>query len=492
MKVTRRLSQILFLCLFIFLLINTEYRGRDLITYPVKFFLEFNPLILLSTFISTHSVIKPLLISLLVIGLTVVLGRIFCGWVCPFGAIHNAVSFFKRKKDLKQEEGRWNKNQNLKYYILFFLLIGSLFSLQFIGILDPLSLLVRTLSLAVFPVISFITELAIHKNFLSFKLLYFRQAVLFGSIFLVLSLMNIKKRRFWCKFLCPLGALLSFLSYFGILRLNVNEQCNACKLCLKVCPAGCNPDSSKSWKKQECFICYNCVEECPEQAISLGLSFNRKDKLDLERRYILGSLLGGVLFFPLLKIDPSSKIPSPNLIRPPGSKNEDEFLARCIRCSECMKVCLTNGLQPTTYEAGLQGIWTPVLVPRIGYCEFNCTLCTQVCPTGAIKNLTLKEKQKVKLGLAFIDKNRCLPYAFGIDCIVCEEHCPTSPKAIWLREESLITKEGNQKIIKQPIVSPKLCIGCGICENKCPVSDKPAIYVTSINETRPKINRLTI
>ena len=171
---------------------------------------------------------------------------------------------------------------------------------------------------------------------------------------------------------------------------------------------------------------------------------------------------------------------------------EKKFLSRCIRCSECMKVCLTGGLQPTTHEAGLQGIWTPVLVPKIGYCEFNCTLCTQVCHTGAIKNLTLKEKQKTKLGLACIDKNRCLPHALGIDCIVCEEHCPISPKAIHLSEARIITRDGKRRTIKRPQVDSKLCIGCGICENKCPVKDKPAIYVTSINESRSESSKLTV
>ena len=95
-----------------------------------------------------------------------------------------------------------------------------------------------------------------------------------------------------------------------------------------------------------------------------------------------------------------------------------------------MKVCITNGLHPTFLQAGFEGIWSPILIPRIGYCEFNCTLCGQVCPTDAIEHLDLEVKRERKIGLAFFDQNRCLPYAFEIDCIVCEEHCPTSSKAI--------------------------------------------------------------
>jgi ferredoxin len=154
-----------------------------------------------------------------------------------------------------------------------------------------------------------------------------------------------------------------------------------------------------------------------------------------------------------------------------------------------MKVCLTNGLQPILFEAGPEGIWSPRLVPRIGYCAYNCTLCGQVCPTNAIKKLSMAEKARIKIGLAFIDQGRCLPYAFGKNCIVCEEHCPTPKKAIWFQEKEMANREGARIMIKQPVVDPELCIGCGICEFKCPVKDRPAIRVTSAGETRSEANQ---
>ena len=157
-----------------------------------------------------------------------------------------------------------------------------------------------------------------------------------------------------------------------------------------------------------------------------------------------------------------------------------------------MKVCLTNGLQPTLFEAGLEGIWSPVLVSRVGYCQYYCTLCGQVCPSGAIRYLSQAEKEKTKIGLAFIDESRCLPYAQGIPCIVCEEHCPTPKKAIWFEEGVLAGRDGTERRVKQPRVDNDLCIGCGICEHKCPVVDQPAIYVTSIGESRSELNRLTL
>ena len=171
---------------------------------------------------------------------------------------------------------------------------------------------------------------------------------------------------------------------------------------------------------------------------------------------------------------------NPDLVRPPGALAEDEFLSRCIRCGECMKACPTNGVHPAALEAGLEGVWTPVMRMTAGYCEYECKLCSEVCPSGAIRRLEIAEKRTIKIGLAYIDRNRCLPYAYGRTCIVCEEHCPTPKKAIWLEEVNGI---------KQPHVDASLCIGCGICANKCVIKAPPAILIASAGETRNPDNQ---
>jgi ferredoxin len=216
--------------------------------------------------------------------------------------------------------------------------------------------------------------------------------------------------------------------------------------------------------------------------------------MDLGKRRIVGSILAGLVAVPLLKVSPAGKTThrDPKLIRPPGALDERLFLNRCVKCGECMKVCITNGLQPTLLEAGLEGIWSPVLVPRIGYCEYRCTLCGQVCPTGAIKKLILEEKASVKIGLAMIDKGRCLPYAHATPCIVCEEVCPTPKKAIWYEKVMAKTRDGKEQVLKQPRVDLELCIGCGICETKCPVLGQPAIYVINVGESRSKDNQILL
>jgi MauM/NapG family ferredoxin protein len=199
----------------------------------------------------------------------------------------------------------------------------------------------------------------------------------------------------------------------------------------------------------------------------------------------------GLASLALIRLNPVRETGESELVRPPGSVEEPKFLRRCIKCGECMKVCITNGLQPTFLQAGLEGVWSPFLVPRIGYCEFNCTLCGQVCPTDAIEQLEPEVKKKRKIGLAFIDRNRCLPYAFGIDCIVCEEHCPTSPKAIRF-EPRIVKTAGGEKEIKQPIMVPEVCIGCGICEYYCPVGETAAIRVSSAGEDRSDKNKIIL
>ena len=180
------------------------------------------------------------------------------------------------------------------------------------------------------------------------------------------------------------------------------------------------------------------------------------------------------------------------LIRPPGALGEKEFLQRCVRCAECIQVCIGNALQPAFLQAGLDGMFSPMLVARTGYCEFNCTLCGQVCPTGAIGNLSMEEKWGLKIGHGWFDKNSCLPYAKAIPCMVCEEHCPTPEKAIRFREVTMVDDSRATVVVKQPYIVDGLCIGCGICENKCPLPGKAAIFVTSAGEHRNPENSLPV
>ena len=251
-------------------------------------------------------------------------------------------------------------------------------------------------------------------------------------------------------------------------------------------------------RKSECFVCFNCLEDCGDNALSYRfLPSPDREVTNPEikgRRVVLASLLGAA-FYPLArKSGASTRNFQPGVIRPPGSVPEMDFLERCIKCEQCLRACPTNVLQPASMQAGLEGIWTPVLNMKMGYCELNCTLCSQVCPTGAIQRLSIEQKRglgeenaergPVKVGTAFYDRGRCLPWAMETPCVVCEEVCPTSPKAIHTRPLTITTRKGETVTLQQPYVDPELCIGCGICEHECPVKDLAAIRVSAIGETR--------
>jgi formate hydrogenlyase subunit 6/NADH:ubiquinone oxidoreductase subunit I len=163
-----------------------------------------------------------------------------------------------------------------------------------------------------------------------------------------------------------------------------------------------------------------------------------------------------------------------------------------------MNACPTSALQPALGVAGLEGLYTPILSPRHGWCEPSCVRCGQVCPSGAIRALTVEEKgwlhggTGIRIGTAFFDYGRCLPWAMATPCIVCEEVCPTSPKAIWLESVEVARRDGSKLLVKRPHVEPARCVGCGLCEAKCPVNDLAAIRVTRVGESRDSGSAFTL
>jgi len=157
-------------------------------------------------------------------------------------------------------------------------------------------------------------------------------------------------------------------------------------------------------------------------------------------------------------------------------KRKQELLSRCIGCGECVNVCPTDAIQPSHSATELEALWTPRLVPRLGYCDYSCNTCGQVCPTGAIPQLALDEKRRTAIGTARIDRERCIAWAEGRNCIVCEEMCPVPSKAIRVDVEAQ-DPNGAKPSVLRPIVMEGLCIGCGICEYHCPVDGEGAIRV---------------
>jgi len=448
---TRRISQIFFFVLFVwFCIVSTvgenwwQVRG-----WPVNWFLQLDPLVAFGTMLTTHTLYRALLWALATVILTIVFGRFFCGWVCPFGSLHQFVGFLgNRKKTLSQkiQLNKYRKAQCIKYIVLVFLLFMAAFpsigaTLQ-TGLLDPIPLVSRSFNLVVLAVV----DRAFGVTSLTGR--FYEGAWLIFAIFLTALLLNLVIPRFYCRFICPLGALFGLIGRFAIWRIGKNQHpCSDCKLCEKSCEGGCEP--SGKIRISECVLCFNCRQDCRDEVIAYQTRpslAGEQTNPDISRRGFVLSLVSGVLAVPAVRL--SNKLGSNwyhKVIRPPGALSEEEFLKRCIKCGQCMRICPTNVIQPGGIEGGLENLWTPVLNNRIGSsgCQLNCTACGQICPTSAIRPITLAEKLgrdefaeagPIKIGTAFVDRNRCLPWAMDKPCIVCEENCPLSPKAIYTRE----------------------------------------------------------
>ena len=426
----RLLSQVVFFLLFLFLLLHTEFRGSlhtdasDIrLPYPVNLFFRLDPLVALSNAFASRALYHGLLWSLVILIPTIFLGRFFCGWICPLGSIHHFFSSVKsERKRGKQliESNRYKRWQTTKYYLLGAGLIAAALGSGIVGWLDPFSLLVRSLGLSILPATDYglraILSTLEHSRYalvqtvgsvlhfilglllLSFKQPYFRQGIWLGLIFIFLVTLNFRITRFWCRALCPLGALLGIASRGAILGLVKNqEHCENCNRCLLRCQGGDDPIGGVPWRQPECHLCLNCVDECPEHRLQFKFFPAQKGVgANLQRRKVLTGLAAGAVTVPLLRSTPGFAVERhERLLRPPGALEETDFLSRCIRCGECMKVCPNDALHPALTEAGLEGLWTPILIPRIGYCETSCSLCSQVCPTGAIWEITAQGKRLV-------------------------------------------------------------------------------------------------
>jgi polyferredoxin/ferredoxin len=512
---TRRICQGFFFVLFLWFCSVTTLGGQwwQLRGWPVNWLIQLDPLVGLATLLSTRTVYAGLLWGLVTIVLTIILGRFFCGWICPFGSIHQFVGFLaKRKRSIpeKIKLNRYHPGQSIKYWILIFLLtisalelaidlirlpethrlffgilvlaaltwmifkavrqslvntkktgvvflifiavwvlLSTLFSgYQFsaaslqIGLLDPIPLVYRSINLIILPLVdrSFVAVSTIPRAY--------DGAWLIAAIFLAAVLLNLSVPRFYCRFICPAGAMFGILSRFAIWRVGkTNNECVDCHLCEKNCEGACSPTSQI--QINECVLCMNCLNECRHHLMTYQIAPSASGEVlgpDLSRRQFLASAVSGAASIPMLRV--SGHIGGnwdPALVRPPGALPEKEFLSRCIKCGQCMRICPTNVIHPAGLQGGLEALWTPVLNFRIGTsgCQFNCIACGNLCPTAAIRPISLDERLgrnryvehgPIKIGTAFVDRGRCLAWAMDRPCIVCQENCPVSPKAVRTRE----------------------------------------------------------
>jgi ferredoxin-type protein NapF len=473
----RRTIQVLSFCFLLYLILQTAFPLE--LKIPVDLYLRLDPFIAIISFFAQKEIIWRMLPAFGVLLLVVIFGNFFCGWFCPMGT---AIDFFDRvlfreKKRSKPFDDR--SLRRFRYGVFIFALTTGVMAFQVMYLLDPISLLTRTLVIAFYPPAIYVynhvlphIETILPRSpviLSSIPMPLFKVNLFIFLFFIAILALGVIRKRFWCRYLCPLGTLLSLCSRVRILRRFVTDGCTHCQKCVRECPVGAIPgETPQQYRQQDCVSCFKCLE-CPPEVTSFQFGSPRwktANGVNLSRRYALGSFAFGLASSLVIKANPlqsESGLKNNRLIRPPGSLPEERFVSVCTGCGECLKVCPNNALQSTFLEAGLAGLYTPRLVPKIGYCEEFCNFCGRVCPTEAIRPVSIEEKRLIQIGVAHIDKTRCIAWDTDKICLVCNEQC--SYQAI----------VGDDK--KRPIIKEEKCTGCGICENKCPVDGEAAIIV---------------
>lgn len=501
----RRISQVAALLGFVSLFLAARYPFRP--WAPVDLGLHFSPF---AAILDSLAGLKPAIQywpGFVILLLTPVVGRFFCGWLCPLGATFDIWRriFGPKAQPVSSsatvsEPLRWPK-----YALFVFLAASAAGGGPFWGWFDPLALFNRILTVVIYPFTTYIFSIIASllgwiPGFTGFKRAiakwlmpepqfipwqFWSLAVLFAG----LLVLEFWRPRFWCRSVCPAGAVLGLCSSRRLYSRQIDQSCLNCGRCGSECPMTAIGDNPRQVNPAECIECRICDNVCPPGTAAVVRTFRLGQQVpapvDLSRRKLLGSAACGLAMATGERILPQMSIVTTGLLRPPGSLDEEAFRKQCIRCLQCVRVCASNGacLQADGIENGLSGLWAPVAKMRTGYCEYNCNLCGQVCPTGAIRKLTLQEKQKKPIGRAVFDKDFCIPHRRNEDCLVCEEHCPIPDKAIRFEIREGTAPDGMKQMIKYPYVVADKCIGCGICEHKCPLPGRPGIFVSNERKT---------
>ena len=436
--------------------------------------------------------------------LTLLFGRVYCSSICPMGVLQDVVDWVAKKVHRKKKYPYSRERKFLRWGVVALTVAAFLAgSSLVVSLLDPYSAYGRIATFLFKPLyqegnngLAWIGSRFKNYRFYKVDILFTSLAALVaaGLTVLIIGYLSYRWGRLYCNTLCPVGTVLGGLSRLSLFKIRIQEaRCNSCGLCGMKCKSSCIDTAARTIDYSRCVACFNCLNVCHRQAISFSparatkqehLAPQRVKGTELSRRkYLATLLLGAVAGVQKLfgrsgdstlkkpgEIFTSHNVPykREHPITPPGSGNVRRFNDRCTACHLCVGKCPSNVLKPSFLEYGLIGMLQPTMDFQHGYCNYNCTVCTDICPTKALEQLTEKEKKTVQVGHVEYIKENCVVVTDGTDCGACAEHCPTSA----------VSMQPYKGDLRLPVIDQELCVGCGGCEYICPTRPFRAIYVT--------------
>ena len=481
----RIVSQGLIFCLWVALILATRHPMDSWLArnIPVSLFLRANPLLLTAVTGGLRMSVSLLFLGFITLAVSVALGRVFCGWVCPLGTIFDAYGWILKRLRVRIDgpSPDWFR---LKYYLLGAILVVSLVGgvSPLLG-LDPIVLLTRTAASVINPIWTRWTP----GTWMPGSTLGFNGAMIDGASLLLFILImggTTRLSRVWCRVACPLGAYLGTLSRHSVLR-RETAGCVQCNICSNHCPTGAIAFTDQQiYIESECIKCFTCSQICPVDANFFTMKSpipavtETYAPVRLDRRSLLTATAAAVVSTPVLAMSGGNPGSTKGLVRPPMSREERDFLTSCVRCGECVKACPSGILKPAGLEHGLRALWTPIMVATEGACLSGCNACSVACPTDAIMKYPIEQKYAYKAGTATFESSRCISFTENKFCSECIRVCPTDA-IIWTKgwePEAVVgqAKMGSDSPAPSGVIPSRptairfdLCVGCGACETSC-------------------------